>query len=158
MPACDWFIYSQLILSGISSLPILFCELPIESPLFTVSYYIWWWRKHVYERIISNKLVWYIYIYIYINTEWPKKCIHSLLINIFGINLNEISISGWEWNIIYNSRISLISILLLYKYSGYGYSVIFFMSKVCVHFWNHSVYIYICVCVCVCVCVCIEIR
>ena len=24
----------------------------------------------------------------------PKKCIHSLLINIFGINLNEISISG----------------------------------------------------------------
>ena len=31
----------------------------------------------------------------YTNTEWPtKKCIHSLLINIFGINLNEISISG----------------------------------------------------------------
>jgi hypothetical protein len=35
------------------------------------------------------------------NTEWPKKmqsgpkkCIHSLLINIFGLNLNEISISG----------------------------------------------------------------
>ena len=26
----------------------------------------------------------------------PKKCVHSLLINIFGINLNEISISGWE--------------------------------------------------------------
>jgi hypothetical protein len=24
----------------------------------------------------------------------PKKCIHSLVINIFGINLNEISISG----------------------------------------------------------------
>ena len=24
----------------------------------------------------------------------PKKCIHSLLINIFGINLNEISVSG----------------------------------------------------------------
>jgi hypothetical protein len=24
----------------------------------------------------------------------PEKCIHSLLINIFGINLNEISISG----------------------------------------------------------------
>ena len=28
------------------------------------------------------------------HTEWPKKCIHSLLINIFGTNLNEISISG----------------------------------------------------------------
>ena len=39
----------------------------------------------------------YIYIYIciyrYIQSG-PKKCIHSLLINIFGINLNEISISG----------------------------------------------------------------
>ena len=30
-----------------------------------------------------------------------KKIIHSLLINIFGINLNEIYISGWECNIIY---------------------------------------------------------
>ena len=30
----------------------------------------------------------------FINTEWPKKCMHSLLINIFGINLIEISISG----------------------------------------------------------------
>jgi hypothetical protein len=48
-----------------------------------------------------------------------KKCIHSSLINIFGINLNEISISGWECNIIYNSRTSLISILLLHKYSSY---------------------------------------
>ena len=31
--------------------------------------------------------------YMYIQSG-PKKCIHSLLINIFGINLNEISISG----------------------------------------------------------------
>ena len=37
-----------------------------------------------------------------IYAEWPKKCIHSLLINIFGINLNEISISGWECNIMYS--------------------------------------------------------
>ena len=36
----------------------------------------------------------YIHIYIYTHTEWTKKCIHSLLINIFGIYLNEISISG----------------------------------------------------------------
>ena len=41
-----------------------------------------------------------IYIYIYTHTHTyiyrvaQKKCIHSLLINIFGINLNEISISG----------------------------------------------------------------
>ena len=35
----------------------------------------------------------YIYIYIYIQSG-PKKCIHSLPINIFGINLNEISTYG----------------------------------------------------------------
>ena len=34
----------------------------------------------------------------------PKKCIHFLLINIFGINLNEISISGWECNIMFSQR------------------------------------------------------
>ena len=38
---------------------------------------------------LSNSTLLVVYIYIY--TEWPKKCIHSLLINIFGINLNEIS-------------------------------------------------------------------
>ena len=30
----------------------------------------------------------------YVYTEWPKKMYTILLINIFGINLNEISISG----------------------------------------------------------------
>ena len=75
-------------------------------------------------------------INIYIYTEWPKKCIRSLLINNFGMNLNEISISGWECNIMYNSKTSLISIFLLYKYSSYGYRVIFFMSKcVYIFFW-----------------------
>ena len=33
-------------------------------------------------------------VYVYRYTEWPKKCVHSLLINMFGINLNDISISG----------------------------------------------------------------
>ena len=44
-------------------------------------------RKYFFyvADILRNKLI---------NTEWPKKCIHSLLINIFGINLNEISISA----------------------------------------------------------------
>ena len=42
----------------------------------------------------------------YIYTEWPKKCIHSLLINIFGINLNEISISGWECNIMFSQQMA----------------------------------------------------
>jgi hypothetical protein len=32
-------------------------------------------------------------LYIYIQSG-PKKCIHSLLVNTFGINLNEISILG----------------------------------------------------------------
>ena len=36
----------------------------------------------------------------------PKKCIHSLLINIFGINLNDISISGWECNIMFSQQIA----------------------------------------------------
>ena len=36
----------------------------------------------------------------------PKKCIHSLFINIFGINLNEISISGWECNIMFSQQMA----------------------------------------------------
>ena len=36
----------------------------------------------------------------------PKKCIHSLLINIFGINLNEISISGWECNKMFSQQVA----------------------------------------------------
>ena len=36
----------------------------------------------------------------------PKKCIHSLLINIFGINLNEISISGWECNTMFSQQMA----------------------------------------------------
>ena len=69
---------------------------------------------------------------------------HSLLINIFGINLKGISISGWEGNWIQNSRISLITILLFYKYGTYDYRVIFFMSK-CVYilFGPLCIYIYI---------------
>ena len=36
----------------------------------------------------------------------PKKCIHSLLINIFGINLNEISISGSECNKMFSQQVA----------------------------------------------------
>ena len=39
------------------------------------------------------------------------------------------------FQIIQNSRTSLISILLLYKYSSYDYGVIFFMSKCVYIFW-----------------------
>jgi len=42
-------------------------------------------------------------------------------------------------NWIQNSRTSLISILLLYKYSSYDYRVIFFMSK-CVYFFWATLY------------------
>ena len=51
-------------------------------------------RYLCFSVLQTNKGTTYIYIYIYIYTDWPKKCIHSLLINIFGIKLNEISISG----------------------------------------------------------------
>ena len=48
-----------------------------------------------------------IYIYIYIHTQSnPKKCIHSLFINIFGINLNGISISGRECNIMFSQQMA----------------------------------------------------
>ena len=86
---------------------------------------------------LSNTTIWWLDI-----QSGPKKCMHSLLINIFGRNLNEISISGWECNIIYNSRTSLISILLLYKYSSYGYRVIFFVSKCVYIFLDHFVCYY----------------
>ena len=46
-----------------------------------------------------------IYIYIYIQSG-PKKCIHFLLINIFGINFNEISISGWDCNIMFSQQMA----------------------------------------------------
>ena len=36
----------------------------------------------------------------------PKKFIHFLLINIFGINLNEISISGLERNIMFSQQMA----------------------------------------------------
>ena len=32
--------------------------------------------------------------------------LHSLLINIFGINLNEISTSGWECNIMFSQQMA----------------------------------------------------
>ena len=44
-------------------------------------------------------------VYIYVQSG-PKKCIHSLLINIFGINWNEISISGWECNIMFSQQMA----------------------------------------------------
>jgi len=44
---------------------------------------------------------------------------------------------------IQNSRTSLISILLLYKYSSYDYRVIFFMSKCVYIFWGSFCICYI---------------
>ena len=48
-------------------------------------------KEENFRNIQLQTLTQYIYIY---TQSGPKKCIHSLLINIFGINLNEISISG----------------------------------------------------------------
>ena len=62
-----------------------------------------WKRQNILLRQIAYLRIMYnTYIY----TEWPKKCIHSLLINIFGINLNEISISGWECNIMFSQQMA----------------------------------------------------
>ena len=60
-----------------------------------------WVYIHIHVYIYTHIYVYigiytymYIYVYTHIYTEWPKKCMHALLINIFGINVNEISISG----------------------------------------------------------------
>ena len=89
-----------------------------------------------------------------------KKCINSLLINIFGINLNEISISGWECNIMlslclchllsknYKSACAICwENIILHSHLEIEISFKFIpkilMSKECIHFLGHSVYIYI---------------
>jgi hypothetical protein len=87
----------------------------------------------------DESIVWIESCNIYIQSG-PHKCIHSLLINIFGINLNEINISGGESNWFQNSRTSLISIFLLYKYSSYGYIILYFVSKSVYIFLGHPVY------------------
>ena len=72
----------------------------------------------------------------------PKKCIHSLLINIFGINLNEISISGWECNIMFSQQMAqallagadvlkCIQIEISFKFIPK-----ILMSKECIHFFG----------------------
>ena len=99
----------------------------------------------------------------------PKKCIHSLLINIFGINLNEISVSGWQCNIMFSQVYTLKDIsasqerlchllsknyksacaiswenIILHSHPEIEISFKFipkiFMSKECKHFLGHSVY------------------
>ena len=53
---------------------------------------------HIYLQIYIYVCIYmhiHIFICIYAHTQsGPKICIHSLLINIFGINVNKISISG----------------------------------------------------------------
>ena len=49
-----------------------------------------------------------ICVYCALRTEYrvAQKCIQFLLINISGINLNEMSISGWECNIMFSQRMA----------------------------------------------------
>ena len=65
----------------------------------------------------------------------PKKCIHSLRINIFGINLNEISISGWECNIMFSQQIIILHSHLEIKIS-FKFILKILMSKECIHFFG----------------------
>jgi hypothetical protein len=62
------------------------------------------------ERTADN-LTTFWYSHLFRQTQYryrvaPKKCIHSLLINIFGINLNKISISGGECNIMFSQQMA----------------------------------------------------
>jgi len=75
-------------------------------------------------------------------TEWPKKNVYTLaavrrLWQCLDADGGHFEHLHW----IQNSRTSLISILLLYKYSSYDYRVIFFMSKCVYIFLGHSVYL-----------------
>jgi len=99
----------------------------------------------------------FIDIYVYIQSG-PKKCIHSCSSSAASQCLDA-DVGHFEhlhW--IQNSRTSLISILLLYKYSSYDYRVIFFMSK-CVYIFWATLYIctYVCACVWVCECVWVSV-
>jgi hypothetical protein len=77
------------------------------------------------------------------NTEWPKKMYtlftHQYLWNKLWqcLDANGGHFEHLHW--IQNSRTSLTSILLLYKYSSYNYRVIFFMSKFVYIILGHSV-------------------
>ena len=75
------------------------------------------------------------------NTEWPKKNVYTLAAVRWLRQCLDADGGHFEhlhW--IQNSRTSLISILLLYKYSSYDYTVIFFMSKCVYIFLGHSVH------------------
>jgi hypothetical protein len=79
-----------------------------------------------------------------IYTEWPKKMYtlftHQYLWNKLWQCLDADGGHFKHLHWIQNSRTSLISILLLYKYSSYDYRVIFFMSKCVYIILGHSVY------------------
>ena len=65
-----------------------------------------WMNEHVGGLMFMDNLNFIEFVCICWYTEWPKKCIPSLLINTFGINLNEISISGWECNIMCSQQMA----------------------------------------------------
>jgi hypothetical protein len=77
-------------------------------------------------------------------TEWPKKMythfIYQYLWNKLWQCLDADGGHFEHLHWIQNSRTSLISILLLYKYSSYDYRVIFFMSKCVYIILGHSLY------------------
>ena len=111
----------------------VYIQLHRVGPLLTLNHDAW---NHVFK-------IYLIYIYIY--TEWPKKMYtlftHQYLWNKLWQCLDADGGHFEHLHWIQNSRTSLISILLLYKYSSYDYRVIFFMSKCVYIILGHSVYI-----------------
>jgi hypothetical protein len=94
--------------------------------------------------------LWFLYCqtscgFIYISTEWPKKMYtlftHQYLWSKLWQCLDADGGHFEHLHWIQNSRTSLISIFLLYKYSSYDYRVIFFMSKCVYIILGHSVYV-----------------
>ena len=80
---------------------LLRCVEGIETVFFRIAAIEFLWFNNSHTKIPNG--ICFLYHPI---QSGPKKCIHSLLINIFGINLNEISISGWECNVMFSQQMA----------------------------------------------------
>ena len=109
---------------------------------FKWNFYLWGYQRMVF--IWGNQLHWMIYekasqCRVQLSRWTLQNAVHAAVWRLrqcLGTDGRHFQHLHW----IQNSRTSLVTILLLYKYSSYGYRVIFFMSKCAYIFLGHSVY------------------
>ena len=81
--------------------PSLLWSSNVPSSFWSILYCLFWYSISVHPLYVFSHFFWYCSISFTMFCDpvfsliqsGPKKCMHSLLINIFGINLNEIEIS-----------------------------------------------------------------